>query len=144
MTTTEVATLVDSNVLLDVIRDDPAWSSWSAESLARVADEGPLVINSIIYAEVSTTYATVEEVDAALAEAALVRSEVPWPAAFLAGRCHVEYRRRGGARARTLPDFFIGAHAAVLGMRLLTRDAARYRTYFPSVDIIAPDGGRKA
>ncbi|MGH3932020.1 MAG: type II toxin-antitoxin system VapC family toxin [Pseudonocardiaceae bacterium] len=139
---TEVATLIDSSVLLDVIREDPVWSSWSEESLARVADEGPLVINSIVYAEVSTTYATMEEFDAALAEAGLERLEVPWPAAFLAGRCHIEYRRRGGARTRTLPDFFIGAHAAVLGMRLLTRDAARYRTYFPSVDIIAPDRGR--
>lgn len=133
---------MDSNVLLDVIREDPVWSSWSEKSLARMADEGPLVINSIIYAEVSTTYATVEEIDAALAEAGLERLALPWSAAFLAGRCHVEYRRRGGARVRTLPDFFIGAHAAVLGMRLLTRDAARYRTYFPSVDIIAPDGGR--
>lgn len=142
MTTTEVATLVDSNVLLDVIREDPAWFSWSEQTLGRVADEGPLVINSIIYAEVSTTYATVEEIDAVLAEAALVRAEVPWPAAFLAGRCHVEYRRRGGARARTLPDFLIGAHAAVLGMRLLTRDAGRYRTYFPTVELIAPPGAR--
>ncbi|MGH3918227.1 MAG: type II toxin-antitoxin system VapC family toxin [Pseudonocardiaceae bacterium] len=138
MTTTEVATLVDSNVLLDVVREDPVWLPWSADTLARVADEGPLVINSIIYAEVSATYATVEEVDAVLADPGLVRSEVPWPAAYLAGRCHVEYRRRGGVRARTLPDFFIGAHAAVLGMRLLTRDPTRYRTYFPTIEIIAP------
>ncbi len=142
MTTTEVATLVDSNVLLDVVREDPVWWSWSADTLARVADEGPLVINSIIYAEVSATYATVEEVDAVLADPALVRWEVPWPAAYLAGRCHVEYRRRGGARTRTLPDFFIGAHAAVLGMRLLTRDPTRYRTYFPTIELIAPMIGR--
>ena len=141
MTTTEVATLVDSNVLLDVIRADPLWSSWSAETLARVADEGPLVINSIIYAEVSATYATVEEADAVLVSPAFVRSEVPWPAAFLAGHCHVAYRRRGGARTRTLPDFFIGAHAAVLGMRLLTRDPTRYRTYFPTIELIAPSAG---
>ncbi len=142
MTTTEVATLVDSNVLLDIVRTDPAWSSWSGQALARVADEGPVVINSIIYAEVSATYATVEEADAVLVGPAFVRAEVPWPAAFLAGRCHVEYRRRGGTRARTLPDFFIGAHAAVLGMRLLTRDPSRYRTYFPTIEIIAPVTGR--
>lgn len=142
MTRPELATLVDSNVLLDVIRADPEWSSWSAQALTQAADEGPLVINSIIYAEVSATYATVEEADAALARPAFTRSEVPWPAAFLAGRCHVHYRRRGGARARTLPDFFIGAHAAVLGLRLLTRDPTRYRTYFPTIDIIAPVGGR--
>ncbi|MFN2496838.1 MAG: type II toxin-antitoxin system VapC family toxin [Pseudonocardiaceae bacterium] len=139
---TEIATLVDSNVLLDVIREDPVWSSWSEEALGRVADEGPLVINSVIYAEVSSTYATVEELDAVLAEAGLVRAQVPWPAAFLAGRCHVEYRRRGGARTRTLPGFLIGAHAAVLGIRLVTRDAARYRSYFPTVELIAPDTGR--
>ena len=142
MTTTEVATLVDSNVLLDVIRADPVWLSWSAEALTRTADEGPLVINSIIYAEVSAAYATVEEADAALTGPAFVRSDVPWPAAFLAGRCHIEYRRRGGTRARTLLDFFIGAHAAVLGMRLLTRDPARYRTYLPTIELIAPVTGR--
>ena len=142
MTTTDVATLVDSNVLLDVIRADPTWLSWSAEALAHAADEGRLVINSIIYAEVSATYATVEEVDAALTRPLFIRSEVPWPAAFLAGRCHVEYRRRGGTRIRTLPDFFIGAHAAVLGMRLLTRDPSRYRTYFPTIELIAPVTGR--
>jgi predicted nucleic acid-binding protein len=142
VTTTEVATLVDSNVLLDVIREDPVWSSWSAETLRRVADEGPLIINSIIYAEVSTTYTTVEELDAVLADAGVVRSHVPWPAAFLAGRCHVEYRRRGGARTRPLPDFLIGAHAAVLGIRLLTRDAVRYHSYFPTVELIAPNTGR--
>lgn len=142
MTTTEVATLVDSNVLLDVIRADPMWWSWSAEVLGRVADEGPLVINSIIYAEVSATYATVEEADAALTGPAFVRSEVPWHAAFLAGRCHLEYRRRGGTRTRTLPAFFIGAHAAVLGMRLLTRDSTRYRAYFPTIELICPVTGR--
>lgn len=91
------------------------WLSWSA----------------IIYAEVSATYATMEEADAALTGPTFMRSEVPWPAAFLAGRCHVEYRRRGGTRISTLPDFLIGAHAAVLGMRLLTRDITRYRTYSP-------------
>ncbi len=140
--TTEVATLVDSNVLLDVARDDPVWAGWSEDALAWAADEGPLLINPIIYAEVSASYETVEEVDAALDGTVFLRAEVPWPAAFLAGRCHVTYRRRGGSgirtRIRTLPDFFIGAHAAVLGLRLLTRDAARYRTYFPTVELIAP------
>jgi predicted nucleic acid-binding protein len=139
--TTEVATLVDSNVLLDVARDDPVWAGWSEDALAWAADEGPLLINPIIYAEVSASYETVEEVDAALDGTVFLRAEVPWPAAFLAGRCHVTYRRRGGARIRTLPDFFIGAHAAVLGLRLLTRDAARYRSYFPTVELIAPAPG---
>jgi predicted nucleic acid-binding protein len=142
--TTEVATLVDSNVLLDVARDDPAWAGWSEDALARAVNEGPLLINPIIYAEVSASYQTVEEVDIALDGAVFLRAEVPWPAASLAGRCHVKYRRRGGARIRTLPDFLIGAHAAVLGLRLLTRDAARYRTYFPTVELIAPpDGARR-
>jgi len=107
-----------------------------------VADEGPLVIISIIYAEVSVTYATMEEADAVFTGPAFGRSVVPWPAAFLADRCHVEYRRRGGTRTSTLPGFFIGAHAAVLGMRLLTRDITRYRTYFPAIELIAPVTGR--
>jgi predicted nucleic acid-binding protein len=107
-----------------------------------MADEGPLVIYSIICAEVSATYATVEEVDAALTGPAFVRCDVPWPAAFLAGRCHIEYRRRGGTRARTLPDFFIRAHATVLGMRLLTRNRTKYRTYLPTIELIAPVTGR--
>ena len=118
--TTGVATLVDSNVLLDVARADPVWSGWSEDALARAADEGPLLISPIIYAEVSASYEIVEEVDAALDSAVFLRAEVPWPAAFLAGRCHVTYRRRGGSRIRTLPDFFIGAHTAVLGLRLLS------------------------
>lgn len=138
MTTTETATLVDSNVLLDVVRADPTWSAWSEHALARAADEGAVVINPIVYAEVAASYDTVEELEAALDAAVLVRAELPWTAAFLAGRCHVEYRRRGGARSRTLPDFLIGAHAAVLGLRLLTRDAIRYRTYFPTLEVIAP------
>lgn len=138
MTTTEIATLVDSNVVLDVVREDPTWSDWSEDALVRVADEGILLINVVVYAEVSASYATAEEADAALDPAVFLRAELPWQAAFLAGRCHVEYRRRGGARTRTLPDFLIGAHAAVLGLRLLTRDASRYRTNFPKLEIIAP------
>ncbi|MPZ66834.1 MAG: PIN domain-containing protein [Pseudonocardiaceae bacterium] len=133
-----MATLVDSNVVLDVVRADPVWSVWSERALARAVDEGPVVINPVVYAEVAASYETAEQVDTALDAAVLVRSELPWPAAFLAGRCHVEYRRRGGARTRTLPDFLIGAHAAVLGLRLLTRDASRYRSYFPKLEIIAP------
>jgi predicted nucleic acid-binding protein len=135
---TEIATLVDSNVLLDVVREDPSWVHWSADALARAADEGTLLINAVVYAEVSASYATAEETDAALDPGVFLRAELPRPAAFLAGRCHVEYRRRGGARTRTLPDFLIGAHAAVLGLRLLTRDTSRYRTYFPKLEIIAP------
>lgn len=125
-------------MLLDVARADSVWAGWSEDALARAADDGPLVINPIVYAEVVASYATAEGLDAALAPAVFLRADVSWPAAFLAGRCHVEYRRRGGARTRTLPDFLLGAHAAVLGLRLLTRDAARYRTYFPRLDVIAP------
>ncbi|MDQ3152849.1 MAG: type II toxin-antitoxin system VapC family toxin [Actinomycetota bacterium] len=139
---TDMGTLVDSNVLLDVVRQDPVWWEWSSAALGRCADEGPLVINAVVYSEISASYAAVEELDAALGEDSFVRAPLPWRAAFLAGRAHVEYRRRGGLRDRTLPDFLIGAHAAVLGLRLLTRDAGRYRRYFPTVDVVGPDARR--
>lgn len=133
-----IATLVDANVLLDVITEDPTWSEWSAGALERAADTGPLVINRIIYAEVSVRFSSVEDLDDALPVDDFVRAPLPWPAAFLAAKCFVEYRHRGGTKERPLPDFFIGAHAAVSRFRLLTRDAARYRSYFPTVELLAP------
>ena len=133
------AVLVDSNVLLDVASNDPRWFAWSAEALTQAADEATLVINPIIYAEVSVNYIRIEEVDAALPPAVYHRAALPWEAAFLAGNCFLRYRRRGGSRRAPLPDFYIGAHAAVSGMSLLTRDAARFRTYFPKLRLIAPE-----
>ena len=130
--------LVDSNVILDITQSDPRWSAWSAVAIERCLDEGVLVINPIIYAEVSIRYRTVDEVERALPVDLYYRERLPYDAAFLAGKCFVTYRRRGGMRSSPLPDFYIGAHAAVRGYRLLTRDAGRYRTYFPTVELIAP------
>jgi predicted nucleic acid-binding protein len=130
--------LVDSNVLLDIATADPKWSAWSARALAAAASEGPLIINAIIYAEVSVGYERVEELEAVLPVTLFQREPLPYEAAFLAGKAFLRYRRRGGAQRAPLVDFYIGAHAAVAGHRLLTRDVARYRTYFPSVELIAP------
>jgi predicted nucleic acid-binding protein len=130
--------LVDSNVLLDVATGDPTWATWSAAALHRAADESILVINPIVYAEVSVAFATIEELDLALPEDLFRREAVPFEAAFLAGKSYLAYRQRGGTRRSPLPDFFVGAHAAITGYRLLTRDATRYRTYFPTITLIAP------
>lgn len=138
MATTDRGTLVDANVLLDVITEDPTWSAWSAEQLASARDNGRLLINPLVYAEVTYAYATVADLEAAL-PAGLHREALPYDAAFAAGKAFVSYRRRGGTRRSPLPDFYIGAHAAVRDHRLLTRDGARYRTYFPSVEMVAPD-----
>lgn len=130
--------LVDSNVLLDVVTEDPGWFEWSASALARCAEEGPLAINPLIYAEVSIGFEQIEELDKVLDAAGFLRLALPWEAAFLAGKCFLRYRRRGGSRSSTLPDFYIGAHALVEGRTLLTRDAARYRTYFPRLRVVSP------
>lgn len=135
---TEVSTLVDSNVLLDVTTDDPRWGDWSATALAAAADEGRVLINPIVYAEVSVRFSSIESLDAALPETRIRRESLPFPAGFVAGKAFLTYRRRGGSRPIPLPDFYIGAHAAVAGYRLLTRDARRYRTYFPRVELITP------
>lgn len=132
------AVLVDSNVILDVATDDPAWGRWSSETLAGLADAAALVINPLIFAEVSIRYVSIEALDAAVPASLFRREPLPYEAAFLAGKAFVTYRKRGGGSGTPLPDFYIGAHAAVAGYRLLTRDAARYRTYFPTVDLIAP------
>ncbi len=131
--------LVDANILVDVTEDHPTWGAWSSAMLAYLADRAPLVINPIVYAEVSVGFAETEELDAALPPDLYRRDPLPWDAAFLAGRVFVAYRRRGGARRSPLPDFYIGAHAAVAGLALLTRDASRYRSYFPSLRIVAPE-----
>lgn len=134
------AVLVDANVLLDVATQDPTWVAWSADALERCASAGRLVINTIIYAEVSVGFDRIEDLDAALPLDVYQREAVPYEASFLAGKCFVRYRRRGGAKSVPLPDFFIGAHAAVRGYALLTRDARRFRTYFPRLKIISPAG----
>jgi hypothetical protein len=130
--------LVDSSVLLDVFSEDPAWFDWSSEALAEVAEESLLVINPIIYAEISVRFSRIEELEEALQADRFEREPLPWEAGFLAGKCFLNYRRRGGERRSPLPDFWIGAHAAVRGMTLLTRDASRFRTYFPRLSVIAP------
>lgn len=133
-----MSVLIDSNVLLDVLTDDPRWFSWSADALAEQAERDILAINPIIYAEVSIGFDRIEELDVALPAATFHRLPLPWEAAFLAGKCYLKYRKRGGARSAPLPDFYIGAHASIAGMALLTRDAARYRTYFPRLALICP------
>jgi predicted nucleic acid-binding protein len=133
-----VATLIDSNVLIDIISHDPTWEAWSQDALAEASETGILVINPVVYGEVSVDFDTREALDAVLPEDDFVRADIPWPAAFLAGKCFETYRRRGGTKRSPLPDFFIGAHAAVSKLRLLTRDASRYRSYFPTVELIAP------
>jgi predicted nucleic acid-binding protein len=129
---------MNSNVILDVATNDPTWSSWSSSALESAADESLLVINALIYAEVSIGFPTIETLEDAIPSSLYRREALPYEAAFLAGKCFLEYRRRGGTRTAPLPDFYIGAHAAVAGFRLLTRDAARYRSYFPTIDVIAP------
>ena len=131
-------TLVDSNVLLDVITEDEEWLDWSAAALARAADTSQLVINPIVYAEVAARFARIEDLEETLPREYYERRPLPWDAAFLAGRCFVKYRRRGGARRSPLPDFYIGAHAAIEGLTLLTRDPKRYRSYFPGLLILSP------
>jgi predicted nucleic acid-binding protein len=133
-----VATLVDSNVILDVVTEDGEWFDWSATTLARAAEQGALVINPLVYAEVSLAFDRIEELDDALPEAYYARESLPWEAAFLGARAFLRYRRRGGTRLHPLPDFYIGAHAAVAGHVLLTRDPRRYRTYFPKLSLLAP------
>lgn len=132
------AVLVDSNVILDIATDDPLWSEWSSAALARAADESVLVINPLIYAEVSVGLASIEALDDILPLSVFRRDPLPYEAGFLAGKAFLAYRRRGGRKFTPLPDFYIGAHAAVAGLRLLTRDAPRYRTYFPKLEILAP------
>jgi predicted nucleic acid-binding protein len=132
--------LVDSNVLLDIATSEPTWSEWSESALAQCAEHTILYINPIIYAEISVGFSTIESLEAALPAALYQREALPWEAGFLAGKCFLEYRRRGGLRHAPLPDFYIGAHAAVGRLALLTRGARRYRDYFRKLAILAPAG----
>lgn len=132
-------TMVDSSVILDVVTSDPAWSEWSADALAQARDDGQLVINPIVYAEVSVGFDRLEDLDDAVPADDFQREVLPYEAGFLAGKAFLAYRRRGGQKRSPLPDFYIGAHSAVRGYRLLTRDATRYRTYFPTLTLIAPE-----
>ena len=132
------ATLVDSCVLLDVITGDEQWAEWSAARIAAAIDEGRAVINPLIYAEVSVGYETAEELEELLPPADYEREPLPYLAGFAAGKAFLRYRRGGGKKRSPMPDFYIGAHAALAGYRLLTRDVSRYRTYFPGLDIIGP------
>jgi predicted nucleic acid-binding protein len=133
-----IDTLVDSSVLLDVLTENDEWLDWSAAALARAADTGRLLINPLVYAEVSAGFDRIEQLDAALDPATFVRRPLPWEAGFLAAKVFLKYRRGGGTRRSPLPDFYIGAHAAVEGLTLLTRDARRVRTYFPRLRVVAP------
>jgi predicted nucleic acid-binding protein len=130
-------TLVDSDVLLDIFTEDPRWLPWSEAHLAEALDRGPTLINPIVYAEISIRFERIEELDDALPEE-IEREALPWQAAFLAGKCFVEYRRRGGQKRSPLPDFYIGAHAAVTGRVLLTRDPSRYQSFLSRLALIAP------
>lgn len=130
--------LVDTNVLIDVLEDDPEWAEWSLTQLRHRAQLTQLAINSIIYAELSIAFSRMEELDASLATMRLRQLEIPRPALFLAGKAFVRYRQQGGTKSNVLADFFIGAHAAVNHLPLLTRDIRRYRSYFPTVELIAP------
>ncbi|MEO7651706.1 MAG: type II toxin-antitoxin system VapC family toxin [Bryobacteraceae bacterium] len=131
--------LVDSNVLIDVSTNNKVWAEWSEQAIAQLSEYVPLIINPIIYAEVSAGFSTIEELDEALPVQIFRREPLPWEAGFLAAKCFVAYKRRGGQRRSPIPDFYIGAHAAIRGFALLTRDPARYRSYFPRLTIIAPD-----
>ena len=132
------STLVDSNVLIDLFDEASEWREWSDGMVADLGSRGALVINPIIYAEVAAGFGDPDDVDAAFPPEYFRREALPWPAAFLAGQAFVRYRRRGGRRRTPLPDFYIGAHAAVAGHTLLTRDARRYRYYFPTLRIVSP------
>ena len=131
--------LVDTNVLLDLVTGDPAWADWSVATLEEAALLGPLAINDVVYAELSVRYGDIAELDAMIAAAALSHLSMPKEALFLAGKAFQAYRRAGGSRTGVLPDFFIGAHAAVAGWTLVTRDAGRYRTYFPGLGLRTPE-----
>lgn len=130
-------TIIDANVLLDLFTEDPAWMAWSEVSVAEAIDAGPLIINPIVYAEVSVAFERIEQLDRKIPKN-IEREDLPWEAAFLAGKCFREYRRRGGLKRSPLPDFYIGAHAVITGRVLLTRDASRYRTAFPALALISP------
>jgi len=130
--------LVDSNILIDVMGEDPIWAERSSRALADAANGAELAINPMIYAEISVGFPTEAALENLLGSTGLRRLDLPYAAAFVAGKAFLEYRRRGGIRSSPLPDFYIGAHAAVAGLSLLTRDLSRYRTYFPQLELLSP------
>jgi predicted nucleic acid-binding protein len=133
-----MSVLVDSNVLLDLFTEDRRWLAWSSAAIEHAGSSSALIINPVIYGEVSINFDSIEALDTALPASMFTREAIPYEAAFLAGKAFVTYRRRAGTKASPLPDFLIGAHAAVRGYQLLTRDTARYRTYFPKLSLISP------
>jgi predicted nucleic acid-binding protein len=133
------AYLVDSSVLLDIFTADPVWASWSVERLEEACSDGTVYVDPVVYAEVSVRFSRIEDLEAAIRESGLVWSEIPREALFLAGKAFLSYRRKGGARTAPLPDFFIGAHAAVSGLVLITRDPARVRKHFPKLRVSSPN-----
>jgi predicted nucleic acid-binding protein len=139
-----VTTLIDTNVLLDIATNDSRWAPWSLHQLDAAAIRGSVLINAVVYAEFSIGYARIEEIDRVITDAGLELTEIPRAALFLAGKVFQRYRAKGGSRTSVLPDFFIGAHAAVAQFPLLTRDPRRYRAYFSGIALITPDGTESA
>lgn len=131
-------TLVDSCILIDVLANDPVWADWSLDQLDSCGQRGPLIINPLILAEISPRFERAADLEAALAGLPLVREALPWDAAFLAGQAFRVYRQSRGAKTSPMPDFYIGAHALVTGLQLLTRDAVRYKSYFPKLSMMTP------
>lgn len=132
--------LVDSNIILDILLDDPNWADWSESALADASQSSTLYINRIVYTEVSIAFEKIEELESAIHNGGFQLLEIPKEALFLAGKAYLRYRRSKGTKRSPLPDFYIGAQAAVLDMDLITRDAGRYRTYFPTISIMCPEG----
>jgi predicted nucleic acid-binding protein len=130
--------LVDANIILDIVTEDPIWFEWSSTTLSFYAEKGKLWINPIIYAEVSIGFSRIEDLDEILPKEIFHRAELPWEAGFLAGKCFLKYRKAQGNKTAPLPDFYIGAHAAVSDLTLITRDQGRFKTYFPKLNLISP------
>lgn len=130
--------MIDSNVILDVVTQDPIWFNWSSTKIKELSSSDLFIVNSIIYSEVSIGYHRIEEVETLFTPSYFVREPIPWEACFLAGKCFLQYRQKGGEKNSPLPDFFIGSHALVRGYHLLTRDVARYQKYFPKLHLITP------
>jgi predicted nucleic acid-binding protein len=131
--------MIDSNVILDIVTKDPVWFEWSSKLMRELASSHIFIINSIIYSEVSIGFERIEEVEELFVSTYFTREPIPWEACFLAGKCFLQYRKKGGVKTNPLPDFFIGSHALINGYRLLTRDTARYKTYFPKLKLITPE-----
>jgi hypothetical protein len=133
------AVLIDSNIILDVLEDDPNWADWSESTLERYSNSHQLCINEIVYSEVSIGFARIEDLESAMARAGFGILQIPKEALFLAGKIYLKYKANKGRKVSPLPDFYIGAHAAVFNLKLMTRDRSRYRTYFPTVELICPN-----